>query len=100
MIGAVHRGLSVRLPREAVQRAAQRLRCVHSKATRVALETKSMDQLNAVRAMGLEGFLKRVDENNVGLEELPTLTPFIVGGKAVGHLKSKCALHGLMHAVP
>ncbi|GLC35517.1 hypothetical protein PLESTB_000199000 [Pleodorina starrii] len=37
----------------------------------------------------LDGFLQRVRECNTGLEELPTLTPFLVDGKEVGKLKPR-----------
>lgn len=37
----------------------------------------------------LSGFIARAKECNTGLEELPTLTPFVVEGKEVGKLKPK-----------
>ncbi len=40
----------------------------------------------------MEGFMKRINENNMGLEELPTLTPFVIDGKAIGQLKPRCDL--------
>ena len=38
-------------------------------------------------AARMPGFLSRVRENNTGLDELPTLTPFRVGGQVVGRMK-------------
>ncbi len=40
----------------------------------------------------LSGFIARAKECNTGLEELPTLTPFVVEGKEVGKLKPKWVL--------
>ncbi|GIL75642.1 hypothetical protein Vretimale_15195 [Volvox reticuliferus] len=37
----------------------------------------------------LDGFIQRVRECNTGLEELPTLTPFLIDGKEVGKLKPR-----------
>ncbi|GFR47377.1 hypothetical protein Agub_g9089 [Astrephomene gubernaculifera] len=37
----------------------------------------------------LDGFLQRIRECNTGMEELPTLTPFVVDGKEVGKLKPR-----------
>ncbi|KAG2452320.1 hypothetical protein HYH02_003344 [Chlamydomonas schloesseri] len=41
----------------------------------------------------LSGFIARAKECNTGLEELPTLTPFVVEGKEVGKLKPKFVEH-------
>lgn len=37
----------------------------------------------------LSGFIERVKDCNTGLEELPTLTPFLVGGKEIGKVKPR-----------
>ena len=39
----------------------------------------------------LAGFIERVKECNVGLEEVPTFTPFLVDGNKVGLMKPRCA---------
>jgi len=39
--------------------------------------------------MKLDGFMQRIKDCNVGLEELPTLTPFIIEGKTMGKLKPR-----------
>ncbi len=40
----------------------------------------------------LRGFLDRVRENNSNLEAVSTLTPFWVGGTAVGKLRPECVV--------
>lgn len=35
----------------------------------------------------MQGLIQRVQECNTGLEQLPSLTPFVVGGKHVGRIK-------------
>ncbi|KAJ9508197.1 hypothetical protein QJQ45_021551 [Haematococcus lacustris] len=39
----------------------------------------------------LNGFLQRIAESNTGLDELPTLIPFMVADVVVGHMKPKFA---------
>lgn len=56
-------------------------------ATMTTFSKVSKDKVK-VNIPPLKGFLDRVDENNTNLDELPTLTPFIVAGKTVGQLKS------------
>ena len=43
----------------------------------------------SMRSMDLSGFLQRVRENNAGLEELPSLTPWLVEGVVMGYLKPR-----------
>ncbi len=41
------------------------------------------------RMKDLSGFIERVKDCNTGLEELPTLTPFLVDGKEIGKVKPR-----------
>lgn len=43
-----------------------------------------------VKMDNLAGFIERVQECNVGLEEVPTFTPICVDGKQVGLVKPRC----------
>ena len=49
----------------------------------------------SIQMDNLAGFIERVKECNVGLEEVPTFTPFMVDGKKIGLVKPRCVCsHG------
>lgn len=61
--------------------------------TRASITSSSTQQASSQKLMAqssmMQGFMQRVRECNVGLEELTTLTPFMVAGQTLGHLKPK-----------
>jgi hypothetical protein len=40
-----------------------------------------------MRHVGMMGYTQRIQECNTGLDELPTLTPFVINGKVIGQIK-------------
>ncbi|GFH28883.1 predicted protein [Haematococcus lacustris] len=63
----------------------------HDKNTWHGKKCKLHTLMTGAMPATLDGFLQRIAENNTGLDELPTLIPFMVADVVVGHMKPKFA---------